>query len=176
TMSRQFRRQPPEVDLELWDRGRGSPLARCPTVSRGDFGHQASRAHADDGRHREERLQPELATVAGDDPSIRLREPYRFCGTPPRRKCGRANFSRSRRSLPRLTSRSLPFNLRTLPATITVSTLVRSISDTTAPGTLLSGATLIAVASRMMMSASLPGVSEPVLPSSLRAFAPLMVA
>src|SRR5215469_12936754 len=39
----------------------------------------------------------------------------------------------------------------------------------------LSGATLILVASRMMMSASLPGVSEPVLPSSRRAFAPFMV-
>ena len=57
----------------------------------------------------------------------------------------------------RLTSCSCPFHLRTLPATITVSTLVRSISETTAPGTWLSGATLSAVASRMMMSASLPG-------------------
>src|SRR5262249_62019890 len=38
------------------------------------------------------------------------------------------------------------------------------------------GATLIASASRMMMSASLPGVSEPVLPSSLKCLAPLMVA
>jgi hypothetical protein len=28
-----------------------------------------------------------------------------------------------------------PFHLRTLPATITVSTLERSISETTAPGT-----------------------------------------
>jgi hypothetical protein len=46
--------------------------------------------------------------------------------------------------------------------------LVRSINDTTAPGTLLSGATLSAVVSSRMMSASLPGVSEPVLPSSLR--------
>ena len=35
----------------------------------------------------------------------------------------------------RLTSSSRPFHLRTLPATITVSTLERSISDTTAPGT-----------------------------------------
>src|SRR6516165_5921867 len=66
------------------------------------------------------------------------------------RRCGRS------------TSSNCPFHLRTLPATITVSTLVRSISDTTAPGTWLSGATLILVASRMMMSASLPGVSEPV--------------
>src|SRR5207247_3605776 len=47
------------------------------------------------------------------------------------RRCGRS------------TSSSFPFHLRTLPATITVSTLVRSISETTAPGTLLSGATLI---------------------------------
>ena len=70
----------------------------------------------------------------------------------------------------------LPLPLADLPATITVSTLVRSISETTAPGTWLSGATLIAVASRMMMSASLPGVSEPVLPSSRSAFAPFMVA
>jgi hypothetical protein len=44
------------------------------------------------------------------------------------------------------------------PATKTVSTLVRSISVTTAPGTLFSGATLIASASSRMMSASLPGV------------------
>src|SRR5262244_3170662 len=66
----------------------------------------------------------------------------------------------------KLTSSSFPFHLRILPATITVSTLVRSINDTTAPGTLLTGATLSAVASRMMMSASLPGVSVPVLVSS----------
>src|SRR5256884_4323519 len=85
-------------------------------------------------------------------------------------------FSSCRRRWFRSTSSSFPFHFRTLPATITVSTLVRSISETTAPGTLLSGATLIAVASRMMMSASLPGVSEPVLPSSPRCFAPLMVA
>ena len=85
-------------------------------------------------------------------------------------------FSSWRRRLLRSTSSSFPFHLRTLPATITVSTLVRSISETTAPGTLLSGATLSAVASRMMMSASLPGVSEPVFLSSRRCFAPLMVA
>src|SRR5271169_6048648 len=83
--------------------------------------------------------------------------------------------SSCRRRFGRSTSRSCPFHLRTLPATITVSTLVRSISETTAPGTWLSGATLIRVASRMMMSASLPGVSEPVLPSSRRAFAPFIV-
>jgi hypothetical protein len=47
-------------------------------------------------------------------------------------------------------------------------------ADTTAPGTWLSGATLILVASRMMMSASLPGVSEPVLSSSRSALAPLI--
>jgi hypothetical protein len=40
----------------------------------------------------------------------------------------------------------------------------------------LSGATLIALASRMMMSASLPGVSDPVFFSSRSAFALLMVA
>ena len=40
------------------------------------------------------------------------------------------------------------------------SALERSISVTTAPGTWLSGATLMAVASRRMMSASLPGVSR----------------
>jgi hypothetical protein len=67
-------------------------------------------------------------------------------------------------------------HFRILPATITVSTLVRFISETTAPGTWFSGATLSAVASRMMMSASLPGVSEPVFLSSRRCFAPLMVA
>lgn len=43
--------------------------------------------------------------------------------------------SRSLRSAPRSTSRSVPCHLRTLPATITVSTLLLSISDTTAPGT-----------------------------------------
>jgi hypothetical protein len=66
--------------------------------------------------------------------------------------------------------------LRILPATITVSTFVRSMSDTTAPGTLLSGATLRASASRMMMSASFPGVSEPTLLSRRSALAPFMVA
>jgi hypothetical protein len=66
--------------------------------------------------------------------------------------------------------------LRILPATITVSTFVRSISETTAPGTWLSGTTLMRVASRMMMSASLPGVSEPTLRSSRSALAPFMVA
>src|SRR5215472_5935910 len=73
------------------------------------------------------------------------------------------------RSRGRSTSSSRPFHLRTLPATITVSTLVRSISDTTAPGTWLSGATLIASASRITMSASLPGVREPTLWSSFSA-------
>ena len=81
-----------------------------------------------------------------------------------------------RAQLGQIGSSSRPFHLRTLPATITVSTLERSISETTAPGTWLSGATLIAVASRMMMSASLPGVSEPVFLSSRRPFAPLIVA
>ena len=71
---------------------------------------------------------------------------------------------------------SRPFHLRTLPATITVSTLLRSIICTTAPGTWLTGKTLRWVASRMMMSASLPGLSEPVFPSSRKCFAPLMVA
>lgn len=66
--------------------------------------------------------------------------------------------------------------LRTLPATMTVSTLVRSISETTAPGTWLSGATLMRLASRMMMSASFPGVNVPTLLSSLSPLAPLLVA
>src|SRR5882672_6813755 len=106
----------------------------------------------------------------------RIIQKKRSCGTFAAAKMSSREFSSCRRRWFRSTSSSFPFHLRTLPATITVSTLVRSISETTAPGTLLSGATLMAVASRMMMSASLPGVSEPVLPSSLRCLAPLMVA
>src|SRR5262249_7113349 len=59
---------------------------------------------------------------------------------------------------------------------MTVSTLERSISVTTAPGTWLSGATLMASAASRRMSASLPGVSEPTLRSSLRSLAPCSVA
>jgi len=51
----------------------------------------------------------------------------------------------------------LPFHIAHPAADDHRLALVRSISETTAPGTLLSGATLMAVASRMMMSASLPG-------------------
>src|SRR5216117_1149897 len=87
-------------------------------------------------------------------------------GMPAAAKIWSREASSCRRSCGRSTSSSRPFHLRTLPATITVSTLLRSISETTAPGTWLSGATLSAVASRMMMSASLPGVREPVLRSS----------
>ncbi len=62
------------------------------------------------------------------------------------------------------------------PATITVSTFDRSISVTTAPAALLSGATFSASPSRSTMSASLPGVRLPVLWSSLKPRAPSMVA
>src|SRR5512138_2371374 len=102
--------------------------------------------------------------------------PKGSCGTPAAAKMKSREASSCRRRLRRSTSSRRPFHFRTLPATITVSTFVRSISDTTAPGTLLTGATLIDWASRMMMSASLPGVSVPVLLSSPRALAPLIVA
>jgi hypothetical protein len=59
----------------------------------------------------------------------------RSCLTPAASKRESRDLSSSRRSVARSTSSSWPLHLRILPATMTESTLLRSISVTTAPGT-----------------------------------------
>ncbi|PRX44943.1 hypothetical protein B0I33_11041 [Prauserella shujinwangii] len=103
-------------------------------------------------RDREKLLAVARAALEGSEPDISMPEISRRAGV------GMATLHRD------------------FPERLGLLALVRSIRDTTAPEKVLSGATFSMVVFGITMSASLPAVRGPVLPSGRRYLAPLLVA